>query len=912
MIADLHHTEPTSKAARFVRPYRPRLLLILPSWLPSASIYIIKPLQQLERQGLAKLEYALERDLKPWQIHASDLVLFCRNSDPVYGWALEECLAKDIPTVYDLDDNFWEVPLEFNYARLHRSPERIRQLEQYLSSARVVRVYSPYLARLIQHFNRDIRVIPPSIDLRLVPPEPLPKTDPIIRITYVTGRGSADPLIDLFADDLLRILDENRGEVEMTWWGEIPPKFRHHPSCRVTDIIYDYDLFLQRLSRMQFDIGLAPLLPTSFYLSKTNTKFRDYGACRIAGIYSDVEVYNTCVEHERTGLLVSQASTEAGAGSWYQAINRLIHDETLRQGITQAAFEYVQQNYRQELMEAVWVQLIDELLSQSRSTRRPAGFPVIAQSPSAKLKIEITPPTQQPDVLHAMISLSREHGSRLQLLADLRQPLPIASACADLVVIEHALDALDQPLNPLTEIYRLCKSLAQVCLLATYNSPGIVPDSPAPADAGEQFLQGETASAGESSPFQPFGFNEFTPLALASKKPIVYRDYPLLQKWNFHPMPLAGIDLHCLRMEMFYLPQFLQLTEEQRMAKRCQQDGISDQILYHFLAIKPGQPVNAELLAELKTNFEPYQPVEAVIRRLQDANLSLKDTLEQLRFEQQSWRSELAAREQRLVALEGELKASQEQIQALNIRLQKAQEDLTAAQTQAQTLAGEAQSAHALLQAKDAELKARTAESAGLRLYLERQMALAKLAAAQLDAFRQRRIIRWVDRIVGRNSDEHLLSTAYQALRDDSLIFGFSQLPAWQRKGWRLLPSINLQSVPYLAYRLMWKRPGLSTISFAPLIDLLPSKGEFGLEVLAPDGRVLRHVRRPANEMIPGEPFEFSFDPIPETKAGLFEVRLCGRDLDVPVRAYEWRRYRFFGLIALAPRPFLGFTFHNA
>ena len=87
------------------------------------------------------------------------------------------------------------------------------------------------------------------------------------------------------------------------------PNVHHH------GLICRYDRYLRRFSRGGYDIGLAPLPDDAFYRSKTNNKFREYGASGIAGIYSHNEVYAHCVEHEVSGLLVAN-ETEAGTTPW--------------------------------------------------------------------------------------------------------------------------------------------------------------------------------------------------------------------------------------------------------------------------------------------------------------------------------------------------------------------------------------------------------------------------------------------------------------------------------------------------------------------------------------------------------------------------------------------------------------------
>ena len=158
------------------------------------------------------------------------------------------------------------------------------------------------------------------------------------------------------------------GRVEVHFWGcrpprpasgcpAAPPNIRHH------GLICQYDRYLRRFSRAGFDIGLAPLPDDVFYRSKTNNKFREYGAAGIAGIYSHNDVYSHCVQHEVSGLLVANDTDH-----WHDAIERLIEDEALRTRIQQQARRYVREHYSQEKFEQLFLEQLREVLSM------PAGI----------------------------------------------------------------------------------------------------------------------------------------------------------------------------------------------------------------------------------------------------------------------------------------------------------------------------------------------------------------------------------------------------------------------------------------------------------------------------------------------------------------------------------------------------------
>ncbi len=345
-------------------PRRPKVLAIVPSYIASCQIGVIKPLSALAAKRQIQLEVRLETKASVTAIHSADIVVFCRNTEPSYAYLLNEAVSTNKPIIYDLDDNFWDVPFETDpeLARYHRLPLRIQQLEKYLAHATLVRVYSPVMRELVSRLNLKVRLLKAGFDFSLLPVQ-LKQRDPRdkIKVVYATSR-TVDNQYKLFAKGMTRALAKFGDQVEFTIWGCSPGDLVGHKGIKVLPLVGDYENFLHRFARSGFDIGLAPMEDTAFYRSKTNTKLRDYGACRVAGIYSDVEVYSSCVENNRTGLLVP--NTDDG---WFNAIAALVENERLRTEIQENAHKKVFDEYRQQVIEEEWLAQIHEILASDTS-----------------------------------------------------------------------------------------------------------------------------------------------------------------------------------------------------------------------------------------------------------------------------------------------------------------------------------------------------------------------------------------------------------------------------------------------------------------------------------------------------------------------------------------------------------------
>lgn len=355
----------------------PRVLAILPSFIPSTMITIVKPLVQLHQSGEVVARISLEPLATVDDVRASDAVVFCRNVEPHYGHLLETALGAGIPVIYDLDDNLFEFPEESAAGQRYLTPARHAMLTRYLESASLVRVYSEPLQAIVAPYARRVEQITAPVDLDLIvpPAEPLPGAK--IRIVYATSRWQ-DDLYRLFFPALSAVVEGFGDRVEAHFWGPNPQALRTLPGVKCHPPVYQYDRFLRQFSQGGFDIGLAPLLDSPFYRCKTNNKFREYGAAGIAGIYSRVDAYTSCVCHRQTGMLVDNDPAQ-----WQQAMVSLIEQPELRQSIQRDARRYVVEHYSQAEFATRFCNHIYEVVNQGGGAAPPIP-PGLATGPPAQ------------------------------------------------------------------------------------------------------------------------------------------------------------------------------------------------------------------------------------------------------------------------------------------------------------------------------------------------------------------------------------------------------------------------------------------------------------------------------------------------------------------------------------------------
>lgn len=260
----------------------------------------------------------------------ADLVVVQRNlPDSRNHSALREISRMGVPIVFDLDDSFLQIPFD------HPDGADFRQTFPYfrwmLKQADLVTVSTAHLVQALQPFSaRPMTVMPNMVDWEWFDSAPRVRADLCNLVVSGTSSHRADWA--LIEQPLLDLLAERPGRVQLTFFGDLPERFKAHPAVQAVGFEKNYERYAALLRGLDAHIALVPLLDTDFNRAKSNIKWLEYSAAGIPGIYSDVEPYRAAITNGTDGVLV-----ENRPQAWKHAMLRLVDDARLCSGLIDQA-----------------------------------------------------------------------------------------------------------------------------------------------------------------------------------------------------------------------------------------------------------------------------------------------------------------------------------------------------------------------------------------------------------------------------------------------------------------------------------------------------------------------------------------------------------------------------------------------
>ncbi len=156
-------------------------------------------------------------------------------------------------------------------------------------------VSSPYLQKKYAHLNPKLRF-----------PHQVADSSKSSNKIIVCYHGSASHIKEIkWLFNIISEVQTKTDNVHFEIFGtaSVNKRFKNTPRVSVLHPM-PWENYLAYTFSHQADIGLAPLLDTKFNLGRSPTKFFDYARMGAVGIYTNNDVYNKLVKHNKNGILL--------------------------------------------------------------------------------------------------------------------------------------------------------------------------------------------------------------------------------------------------------------------------------------------------------------------------------------------------------------------------------------------------------------------------------------------------------------------------------------------------------------------------------------------------------------------------------------------------------------------------------
>ena len=336
--------------------------------LATTEIDIVRPLDRLQAEGRVTWRHVLYSQPVPaGLLEWADIAILSRLHDSHAAEFVERATRADLPLVYSWDDDFFGIPDSMGpLAGYHKDPLNLQILRDVLAHATLVKASSDRIAARSREYTDQVVTHPYGFDFaQLQGTRRTVHADGAIRIGFFGGAGHSPALENVV--EALQIVARREPRVCFEFFGPRTERLAQLPRSSFIAYEPDAEQSLRTLASRGWDIGLAPLEINDFNSAKLPTKYRDYSACHIAGIYTRIEPYRV-VSHGVTGLLV-----ENNCEAWVDAVMRLVTDAALRRSIAARAHAHVRNALSLDQAVEGWRQVFDAVIPEDQSLEQTAA-----------------------------------------------------------------------------------------------------------------------------------------------------------------------------------------------------------------------------------------------------------------------------------------------------------------------------------------------------------------------------------------------------------------------------------------------------------------------------------------------------------------------------------------------------------
>lgn len=292
----------------------------------------------------------------------ADIVIIEMISNPRL---IDFCHRKGAKVIFEVDDL---IEGDEKRQNLKREEGLVESFYNTVRRADAVTTTTEALAKHLRKVNSNVYVLPNYLDTSWWKKGVRPKrNDKTVRIGWAGGMTHYEDL-KMVQPAIKNIIDKYdfvkfiyagfggmRGEglqSQAIWaedvFSEIPKERREYYHGT------DTDWWPDKSRQLDLDVAIAPLIKDQFNACKSNCKWLEYSANKVAGVYSPT-VYAKSVEHGVTGFIANNLH------EWEHYLETLVLNEEVRDLIAKDAYKEVMKNWTLKKHWRKWLEVYQKV-----------------------------------------------------------------------------------------------------------------------------------------------------------------------------------------------------------------------------------------------------------------------------------------------------------------------------------------------------------------------------------------------------------------------------------------------------------------------------------------------------------------------------------------------------------------------
>lgn len=238
--------------------------------------------------------------------------------------------------IYDIDDDLFDCKVTSTKIK-NWTAELSNRCIFFAKNADLVTVSTKFLQEKVKPFNKNVQILRNVLDENLW--ELSNRQQHKVTIGYM-GTRSHDNDLKIVTPALNKLKNEFGDFVEFEYIGAIQGPCEIIGAKEIKISNSDYPVFVDCMKKIHWDIGIIPLEHNEFNKSKSDLKFLEFSAMKLAIVVSNHDIYSQVAQHNKN-CLVSQNDPN----DWYKMLKALIQDRKLRERLSQKAFSQLLEKY---------------------------------------------------------------------------------------------------------------------------------------------------------------------------------------------------------------------------------------------------------------------------------------------------------------------------------------------------------------------------------------------------------------------------------------------------------------------------------------------------------------------------------------------------------------------------------------